>query len=137
MRHGKSLLSLINQILDIAKLSSGSRCRPEYCRGDIVGYVTMICESHQPYARTRDIRIIYAPAEPSVEMDFIPEYVKQTVSNLLSNAIKFSSQGGRKVKVQRQNTTYSLRERTLRLRNPQLGKETPPNPACYGLFLQN
>lgn len=95
MRHGKSLLSLINQILDIAKLSSGSRCRPEYCRGDIVGYVTMICESHQPYARTRDIRIIYAPAEPSVEMDFIPEYVKQTVSNLLSNAIKFSSEGGR------------------------------------------
>lgn len=95
MRHGKSLLSLINQILDIAKLSSGSRCRPEYCRGDIVGYVTMICESHQPYARTRGIRIIYAPAEPSVEMDFIPEYVKQTVSNLLSNAIKFSSEGGR------------------------------------------
>ena len=93
MRHGKSLLSLINQILDIAKLSSGSRCRPEYCRGDIVGYVTMICESHQPYARTRDIRIIYAPAEPSVEMDFIPEYVKQTVSNLLSNAIKFSAEG--------------------------------------------
>ncbi|MCI6318215.1 MAG: response regulator [Rikenellaceae bacterium] len=28
-------------------------------------------------------------------MDFIPEYVKQTVSNLLSNAIKFSSEGGR------------------------------------------
>ena len=93
MRHGKSLLSLINQILDIAKLSSGSRCRPEYCRGDIVGYVTMICECHRPYARTRDISIIYSPAEPSVEMDFIPEYVKQTVSNLLSNAIKFSAEG--------------------------------------------
>lgn len=93
MRHGKSLLSLINQILDIAKLSSGSRCRPVYCRGDIVGYVTMICECHRPYARTRDISIIYSPAEPSVEMDFIPEYVKQTVSNLLSNAIKFSAEG--------------------------------------------
>ena len=93
MRHGKSLLSLINQILEIAKLSSGSRCRPEYCRGDIVGYVTMICECHRPYARTRDISIIYSPAEPSVEMDFIPEYVKQTVSNLLSNAIKFSAEG--------------------------------------------
>ena len=93
MRHGKSLLSLINQILDIAKLSSGSRCRPEYCRGDIVGYVTMICECHRSYARTRDISIIYSPAEPSVEMDFIPEYVKQTVSNLLSNAIKFSAEG--------------------------------------------
>ena len=93
MRHGKSLLSLINQMLDIAKLSSGSRCRPEYCRGDIVGYVTMICECHRPYARTRDISIIYSPAEPSVEMDFIPEYVKQTVSNLLSNAIKFSAEG--------------------------------------------
>ena len=93
MRHGKSLLSLINQILDIAKLSSGSRCRPEYCRGDIVGYVTMICECHRPYARTRDISIIYSPAEPSVAMDFIPEYVKQTVSNLLSNAIKFSAEG--------------------------------------------
>lgn len=93
MRHGKSLLSLINQILDIAKLSSGSGRRPEYCRGDIVGYVTMICECHRPYARTRDISIIYSPAEPSVEMDFIPEYVKQTVSNLLSNAIKFSAEG--------------------------------------------
>ena len=53
----------------------------------------MICECHRPYARTRDISIIYSPAEPSVEMDFIPEYVKQTVSNLLSNAIKFSAEG--------------------------------------------
>ena len=95
MRHGKSLLSLINQILDIAKLSSGSGRRPEYFRGDMVGYIKMICESHQPYARTRNISIIYSPSEPSVEMDFIPEYVKQTVSNLLSNAIKFSGEGKR------------------------------------------
>lgn len=34
-------------------------------------------------------------------MDFISEYVKQTVSNLLSNAIKFSAEGGRILLVSR------------------------------------
>ena len=63
IRHQKSLLSLINQILDIAKLTSGTNNSPEYSRGDIVGYIRMICENHQAYARSKEIRIIYAPAE--------------------------------------------------------------------------
>ena len=93
IRHQKSLLSLINQILDIAKLTSGTNNSPEYSRGDIVGYIRMICESHQAYARSKEIRIIYAPAEKELEMDFIPDYIRQIVGNLLSNAIKFSAKG--------------------------------------------
>ncbi|MGM9766088.1 MAG: response regulator [Candidatus Cryptobacteroides sp.] len=95
LRHGKGLLSLINQILDIAKMTSsqGKMETPEWKHGDIVGFISMICESHKPFAASRGVDIWYGPKEDETEMDFIPDYMQKAVSNLLSNAIKFSAQG--------------------------------------------
>ena len=95
LRHGKGLLNLINQILDIAKLTEKSAVKavPEWKHGDIVGFISMICESHRPFAQTAGVRLVFSSPVEELEMDFIPDYVQKIVGNLLSNAVKFSPSG--------------------------------------------
>lgn len=91
IRHQTGLLSLINQILSITKLTSGATIiSQEWKHGDIVGYITMICQSMQTYAADRRLTIEMSNKDAEVDMDFIPEYILRIVQNLLSNAIKFS-----------------------------------------------
>ena len=94
LRHSNGLLDLVNQVLDVAKMTSGSQIRhPEMKRGDVVGFVAMICERYTEYAAAQDMNLVYAFDRDHIEMDFIPEYMKRIVQNLLSNAIKFSDPG--------------------------------------------
>ena len=93
IRHGKGLLDLVNQILDIAKISSGLGVSPKWKRADVIGFITMICEGHLKYAERKDLRIAYGFEVERLEMDFIPSYMIRIVQNLLSNAIKFSYPG--------------------------------------------
>lgn len=95
LRHGKGLLNLINQILDIAKLTEkpSAGTTPEWKHGDIVGFVSMICEGHEPFARSAGVRLVFSSPVEELEMDFIPDYIQKIVGNLLSNAIKFSPSG--------------------------------------------
>lgn len=95
LRHGKGLLNLINQILDIAKLTEKSAVKavPEWKYGDIVGFISMICESHRPFAQMAGVRLVFSSPVEELEMDFIPDYVQKIVGNLLSNAVKFSPSG--------------------------------------------
>lgn len=95
LRHGKGLLNLINQILDIAKLTEKSAVKavPEWKYGDIVGFISMICESYRPFAQTAGVRLVFSSPVEELEMDFIPDYVQKIVGNLLSNAVKFSPSG--------------------------------------------
>lgn len=95
LRHGKGLLNLINQILDIAKLTEKSAVKavPEWKYGDIVGFISMICESHRPFAQAAGVRLVFSSPVEELEMDFIPDYVQKIVGNLLSNAVKFSPSG--------------------------------------------
>ena len=95
LRHGKGLLNLINQILDIAKLTEKSAVKavPEWKYGDIVGFISMICESYRPFAQAAGVRLVFSSPVEELEMDFIPDYVQKIVGNLLSNAVKFSPSG--------------------------------------------
>lgn len=94
LRHSNGLLDLVNQVLDVAKMTSGAQIQhPEMKRGDVAGFVAMICERFTEYAAAQDLNLVYAFDRDHIEMDFIPEYMKRIVQNLLSNAIKFSNPG--------------------------------------------
>lgn len=90
-RHEQSLLNLINQLLDISKLSSGHADAPAMCHGDVSAFIRMICESFAFYGADRNVAVDYISNPVQIEMDFIPDYMERIVRNLLSNAIKFSN----------------------------------------------
>jgi Signal transduction histidine kinase len=92
-RQGSNLLELVNQLLDISKVSSEVDT-PDWKHGDVVAYINMIVENYRIYARQQRIDLVFTPAEVSIHMDFVPSYLKKIVRNLLSNAIKYTPRGG-------------------------------------------
>lgn len=90
LTHEKRLLNLINQILDIAKMDATVAKSSQWKHGDIVEFITVLCESLRSYAAEKKISIIFSPQEKPVNMDFIPDYVQKIICNLVSNAVKFS-----------------------------------------------
>ncbi|RMG30472.1 MAG: hybrid sensor histidine kinase/response regulator [Bacteroidetes bacterium] len=92
-RNGASLLQLVNQILDLAKLESRA-IRLHWVKGDIVAYIHYLVESFHSYAESKNIHFEFIPELEQLEMDYDPERLKDILSNLLSNAIKFTPAGG-------------------------------------------
>ena len=92
-KQGKSLLELVNQLLDISKVRSEVD-HPDWKHGDVVAYINMVVESHRMYARQQMVDVEFVPAQISISMDFVPSYLKKILRNLLSNAIKFTPRGG-------------------------------------------
>lgn len=93
-RNAESLLRLINQILDLAKLESHS-LKLNYIQGDVLPYLRYITESLQSFANTQNILLRVETSESQIVMDYDPERLLQTLHNLLSNAIKFTPNGGK------------------------------------------
>jgi len=93
-RNGESLLRLINQILDLAKLESNKlELRPE--NGDLVAFVRYVAEAFHSFAEMRDLRVQFQANAEAFRMDFDAEKVQTVLSNLLSNALKFTPPGGK------------------------------------------
>ncbi|MCB0839790.1 MAG: tetratricopeptide repeat-containing sensor histidine kinase, partial [Bacteroidetes bacterium] len=93
-RNGSSLLLLINQMLDLARLESGS-LPVHYQKGEIVAYLRYLCESFQSYAAAQGLQLtVYSEIESQI-MDHDPEKLLSIISNLIANAIKFTPPGGK------------------------------------------
>lgn len=93
VRQGKSLLDLINQLLDIVKAESAIGSA-KWRTDNVVTYVSMIADNYQIYAEQSKVELTYISEEKELTMDFVPDYVKKILQNLLSNAIKYSREGG-------------------------------------------
>lgn len=90
----KTLLALVNDVLDFAKLDAGKvrlEVRPAFLRG-------IIFESNELYsmqAFAKGIEIT-SSCNPDVPRSFLgdPLRLRQVVNNLVSNAVKFTERGG-------------------------------------------
>ena len=91
---GQQLLTLINDILDLAKIEAGRMAVLPEAFG-----VAEFCDGLLPAFRLPaekkaiDLRFQYEPALPRARQD--AGKLRQVLTNLLSNAIKFTPQGGR------------------------------------------
>ena len=92
-RQGKSLLDLVNQLLDITRLASGVG-EAQWCQGDIVAYVRNTVAGYTDYARMRKVSLTFHCDEQEIDLCFVPEYIEKIIRNLLSNALKYTPEGG-------------------------------------------
>lgn len=93
-RNGESLLRLINQILDLAKLDSKS-LKINYIQGDVLAYSKYLAESLHSLANAQNVMLRVESDQASIVLDYDPERYLQIIHNLLSNAIKFTPSGGK------------------------------------------
>jgi PAS domain S-box-containing protein len=89
---GKHLLSVINGILDLAKIEAGQLKLDEQATD--VGETMLHCERIVAnIAQLRGVRLKIAPLASPVSLMVDPTRLKQIMLNLLSNAVKFTPSG--------------------------------------------
>ena len=88
-----SLLSLLNDILDLSKVEAG-KITISPVESDLRHKFSRLYKLHDPIAREKNIelKIAFDPNIPS-HLEFDPVRVRQCVSNLVSNAVKFTTEG--------------------------------------------
>lgn len=92
-KQGQNLLNLVNQLLDISKVSSDIE-EPDWRVGNIVAQVRMIVDSYKIYARQKVINLCFETEQLNIDCDFVPSYITKIVSNLLSNSLKYTPKNG-------------------------------------------
>ncbi len=93
-RNGESLLRLISQLLDLAKLESKA-LKINNIQGDVLTYLKYIAESLHSLANAQNVLLRVESKKREIVMDYDPERFLQVIHNLLSNAIKFTPSGGK------------------------------------------
>ncbi len=104
---GDHLLSLINTLLDLAKIEAGRmEVLAELFRVDEV--IHMAATTVEPLLKDGRVRLVrdIAPGLPPLKTD--RDKLKQILLNLLSNAAKFTEQGEIKVSAARENGNLKL-----------------------------
>ena len=94
LANGKHLLSLINDVLDLARVESGTMafhperlCLPDLIRETIAGF--RLLASERNITLTTDVQM------SAIEVFLDPRKLKQVLLNYVSNALKFTPSGGR------------------------------------------
>jgi PAS domain S-box-containing protein len=90
-RNGERLARLLNDILDLERMSSGS-VRVERRPYDVAEVMTQAAETVRSAAEAANVLIVIDAPRGSVSMD--ADRMCQVLVNLLGNAIKFSPDGG-------------------------------------------
>jgi len=93
VRNSGNLLNLVNQILSLSKIESGSL--PLYMvKGDVVSYLGYVVDAFRGHALAKRIKLHFLSEEAEVIMNYDPDKYMTILSNLLSNAIKFTPEEG-------------------------------------------
>ena len=94
LRGGRHLLSLINEVLDLASIEAGT-LHLHLAPVDLGAVVDDCLRLVRPMADERQIQLDVLPGEPEARIVLAdPTRLKQVLLNLLSNAIKYNFEGG-------------------------------------------
>jgi PAS domain S-box-containing protein len=92
-KSGTTLLNLLNNLLDLAKMESGKMMFSfEPC--DLVMLIQSVMDEFEPLLSEWHLRIRQESYEFNEQVTLDADKIKQVVRNLLNNAIKFSPDGG-------------------------------------------
>ena len=93
-RSQQQLLSLINEVLDYARLEAGS-VRYEVAEVGVGGSVAALESLVLPQLQSKQLSLDVEPVPSTLQVRADPAKLRQILLNLLSNAIKFTHPGGR------------------------------------------
>jgi signal transduction histidine kinase/CheY-like chemotaxis protein len=92
LKSGRHLLTLINEILDLAKVEAGAVSLS--MEPVLLAEVLAECDGMvAPLAAARGVRVLF-PAAPTARVQADRTRLKQVLLNLLSNAVKYNRDGG-------------------------------------------
>jgi signal transduction histidine kinase len=127
----KSLLDLLNGILDLSKIESG-KMEVEHLPVELRPFLAEILREPEARAKTKKLAFSLAVADdlpPAVCTD--PVRLRQILSNLVGNAIKFTERGQVKVALARAAGEGGKAELELRVEDTGIGIDAQ---ACARLF---
>ncbi len=93
LKNAQHLLTLINDVLDLAKVESG-RMDVNATEINLKDLLTSVVEETRSVAVERKLRISVEVADDITTIESDPLKLRQIVLNLLSNALKFTEHGG-------------------------------------------
>lgn len=93
IKNGKSLLQLVDQMLDLSKLESG-KIAVNKIHTNIIPFLKYVFQLQEFYAEEKRIHFSFFSESQSYELDFDPEKTAAIISNLINNSIKFTPEGG-------------------------------------------
>jgi signal transduction histidine kinase len=91
-RQSQRILSLINDLLSLARLESG-RAKVEKKPADLAALASRVMEELQPTMAAKQLNLVaeFDPKTPRLQLD--EEKIGEVITNLLTNAAKFSNPG--------------------------------------------
>ena len=90
---GQTLLSLINDLLDLAKLESG-KMTFAFQSGNIIRLLDNVINEFTAILSEQKLTLKARKPESRIDVMYDAEKIKQVVRNIISNAIKFTPEGG-------------------------------------------
>jgi signal transduction histidine kinase/DNA-binding response OmpR family regulator len=92
-KQSKRLLSLVNQILDLAKIDTNT-LKVHLVNANVMEYLTYQVESFRSASESKGIEFKLEMPFKDLTMDFDQEKLGAIIVNLLNNALKFTEKGG-------------------------------------------
>lgn len=128
----QTLLGLVNDLLDIAKLEAG-RMRMHFQPSSMASLVALVVDEFDSLCSERQIAIRMNESCDDADMSMDPERIKQVLRNLLANAVKFSPTGGQVV------VSTRLDGEIMRVTVTDDGPGVPPDEleAIFDKFVQS
>lgn len=90
----ESLLSIVNDILDVSKMEAG-KFEVEKTFGDVNKLLEEECDYYSSMLGVRGLDLATSFDDTLPHFNFDPLRIKQVLNNLISNAIKYSPDGGK------------------------------------------
>ena len=92
-RNANRLLTLVSQLLDLAKIESGGM-KLKLVRKDVIPFLKNLLYSFEAVSNEKSIKVNFNSDNKSFIIDYEPDKLEKIITNLLSNAFKFTPIGG-------------------------------------------
>lgn len=131
-KNANNLLNLINQLLDLSKLDSGS-LRLKTSKQNIIPWIKGIVMSFESLATINSIKLNLNLPDKELMVYFDKDKLKTILNNLLSNAFKFTSPNG-EIEISLKETLDNNVE--IKLRDTGIGISETELPKIFDRFYQ-